>query len=83
MVCSTGTDATGHVILESVITCPACGVQRVEEMPERSCVIAYRCTACGETLRPAEGDCCVYCTYGSVPCPPLQGRGQATSVAGP
>jgi hypothetical protein len=23
-------------------------------------------------LRPAEGDCCVFCTYADVPCPPIQ-----------
>lgn len=70
------------VILHSLITCPACGGQRVAEMPAYSCVIAYQCPACGETLSPADGDCCVFCTYGSVPCPPLQGRGQGTSAAG-
>jgi hypothetical protein len=25
-------------------------------------------------LRPEAGDCCVYCTYGSVKCPPIQSR---------
>lgn len=60
------------LILDSLITCPACRHQKLERMPERSCVISYECTACGATLRPAEGDCCVFCTYGTVPCPPLQ-----------
>ncbi|WP_430623644.1 GDCCVxC domain-containing (seleno)protein [Marivirga lumbricoides] len=23
-------------------------------------------------LKPKEGDCCVYCSYGSAPCPPVQ-----------
>jgi hypothetical protein len=23
-------------------------------------------------LRPKPGDCCVFCSYGSVPCPPIQ-----------
>ena len=59
-------------ILTSIITCPHCGHERTEQMPERSCVIAYQCLGCGETLTPAEGDCCVYCTYGTVPCPPMQ-----------
>ncbi|MDY0329290.1 MAG: GDCCVxC domain-containing (seleno)protein [Thiomonas sp.] len=28
--------------------------------------------ACGAELRPLPGDCCVFCSYGSVPCPPVQ-----------
>lgn len=59
-------------ILVSVITCPHCGHQRTETMPECSCVIFYQCQGCGTMLQPAQGDCCVYCTYGSVPCPPIQ-----------
>lgn len=27
---------------------------------------------CGEQLRPRPGDCCVYCSYGSVHCPAVQ-----------
>lgn len=64
----------------SVITCPSCGHQRTETMPEYSCAIIYRCAGCGATLRPAEGDCCVYCTYGSVPCPAIQKIRQADTL---
>ena len=60
------------IISESVITCPACGLTKAEVMPETSCVITYRCTGCGAELWPAKGECCVYCTYGSVPCPAVQ-----------
>lgn len=60
------------VINVSIITCPVCGFAKAELMPARSCAIAYRCTACGIDLWPAEGDCCVYCTYGSVPCQAVQ-----------
>ena len=28
--------------------------------------------ACGTLLRPKSGDCCVFCSYGTVPCPPIQ-----------
>jgi hypothetical protein len=38
------------------------------------CLLAYTCPACGEVLRPAEEGCCIFCTYGSVPCPPIQAR---------
>ncbi len=60
------------VVNESIITCPACGFAKEEVMPERSCAITYRCPNCGAELWPAEGDCCVYCTYGSVPCQAIQ-----------
>ena len=56
----------------SVITCPLCGYQQAEMMPEDACQFFYRCAGCGETIRPQRGDCCVFCSYGSVPCPPVQ-----------
>jgi hypothetical protein len=37
-----------------------------------ACQFFYECTGCGARLRPKEGDCCVFCSYGSVPCPPIQ-----------
>ncbi|TFG66997.1 MAG: hypothetical protein E4H28_00055 [Gemmatimonadales bacterium] len=58
--------------LESTVTCPACGHQSVETMPVDACVHTYRCKACGQSLRPQAGDCCVFCSYGDVPCPPIQ-----------
>lgn len=60
------------IVTESVITCPECGFAATETMSTDSCEIVYRCRGCGATLRPAQGDCCVYCTYGTVPCPPIQ-----------
>ncbi|HME07828.1 MAG TPA: GDCCVxC domain-containing (seleno)protein, partial [Bryobacteraceae bacterium] len=35
----------------------------------------YDCTGCGTLLRPKPGDCCVFCSFGSVPCPPIQKAG--------
>jgi len=61
-----------EVILLSTITCPECGFVREETMPEDACVFFYTCTNCGTRLRPKPGDCCVFCSYGSVPCPPIQ-----------
>ncbi len=60
------------ILLESVITCPHCGFARQETMPTDSCQFLYRCTNCQMVLRPKPGDCCVFCSYGSVPCPPKQ-----------
>ncbi len=56
----------------SIITCPVCGFQRTENMPENACQFFYVCKNCGTKLKPKAGDCCVFCSYGSVPCPPVQ-----------
>jgi len=58
--------------LESTVTCPGCGFAAVETMPTDACRWFYACKGCGSTLRPTDGDCCVFCSYGSVPCPPIQ-----------
>ena len=58
--------------LDSTITCPKCGHQAIETMPTDACQFFYNCKGCNERLRPKPGDCCVFCSYGSVPCPPIQ-----------
>jgi len=58
--------------LVSVITCPHCGEAKHETMPTDACQWYYECTGCGRLLRPRAGDCCVYCSYGTVSCPPVQ-----------
>ena len=60
----------------SVITCPHCGYQKEETMPVDVCLVFYPCEQCGEVLRPLPGDCCVFCSFGSVPCPPVQRYGK-------
>lgn len=59
-------------LLESVIACPHCGYAKLEAMPTDACLIHYECTRCRAVLRPKPGDCCVFCSYGTVPCPPIQ-----------
>jgi hypothetical protein len=60
------------VVLESVLTCPLCGHVKSETMPVDACQYFYECENCKALLAPRPGDCCVFCSYGSVPCPPLQ-----------
>jgi hypothetical protein len=60
------------MILDSVITCPQCGTAKSEIMPTDACRFFYICSGCAARLRPKAGDCCVFCSYGSVPCPPVQ-----------
>ncbi len=61
-----------NVILESEITCPECGFKKRETMPADACQWFYECRHCHAMLKPKAGDCCVYCSYGTVPCPPQQ-----------
>ena len=60
------------VDLKSVVTCPHCRHQKEETMPTDACQYFYECEKCKTILKPKSGDCCVYCSYGSVPCPPIQ-----------
>jgi len=65
-------------ILMSEVTCPDCGHHKIESMPTDACIYFYECEECGTLLKPLAGDCCVFCSYGSVKCPPFQlgaGRG--------
>jgi len=59
-------------ILQSTLTCPHCGTRMVETMPQDSCVFFHECRGCGAMLQPGPGDCCVFCSHGDVPCPPIQ-----------
>ena len=66
-------DSHGKImILESVIKCPHCAASKAEAMPTDACQFFYECSGCKTLLRPKPGDCCVFCSYGSVPCPPVQ-----------
>ncbi len=58
--------------LFSELTCPECGHKKTEEMPTDACQFFYECVACKTLLKPNAGHCCVFCSFGSVKCPPIQ-----------
>lgn len=58
--------------LQSKLTCPLCGYQCIETMPTDACWYFYECHGCKALLKPKAGDCCVFCSFGSVKCPPIQ-----------
>lgn len=64
------------VVLQSTLTCPECGHARTEAMPTDACQWFYECEQCRAVLKPKLGDCCVFCSYGTVPCPPIQQQGK-------
>ena len=61
--------------LESKMKCPKCSFVKEVTMPIDACQIFYKCINCGAVLKPKQGDCCVFCSYGSVVCPPRQRGG--------
>ena len=65
---------TRKVVLESRLTCPQCGHAEVVTMPTDACIWVHECKGCNTLMRPRVGDCCVFCSYGSVPCPSVQER---------
>jgi hypothetical protein len=64
--------ASMTVELNSVLTCPGCSHKKTEVMPTDACTYFYECENCRKQLKPLEGDCCVYCSYGTVKCPSMQ-----------
>ena len=67
------------VSLESTVTCPQCGHVETETMPRNACQFFYECKRCGVLLKPLAGDCCIFCSYGTVRCPPVQTGGDCCS----
>lgn len=71
--CETCVSYNGKTVeLKSTLSCPKCGNKKDEIMPTDACTFFYECENCKTRLKPLEGDCCVYCSYGSVKCPPIQ-----------
>ena len=59
-------------VLRSTLTCPTCGHAKEQTMPTTACQWFYECERCKVLLRPKAGDCCVFCSYGTTRCPPMQ-----------
>ena len=74
--------AASVIMLESTLTCPECGQSQMETMATNACQWFYECGQCHAVLKPKSGDCCVYCSYGSVPCPPIQVSGKQSGCCG-
>jgi hypothetical protein len=72
-----GSEASRH----STLTCPLCGHRALEQMPADACQWLYDCKGCSALLRPKRGDCCVFCSYGTLPCPSIQRARQGASGA--
>jgi len=51
-------------------------------MATDACQFFYDCKGCGVRLKPKQGDCCVFCSFGTVPCPPMQTGGKGRPLLG-
>jgi len=73
---------TETIELNSTITCPECEHVSTEKMPTDACQFFWECPSCKSVVKPLAGDCCVYCSYGTVPCPPIQSGEKGSSCCG-
>lgn len=65
--------------LTSTITCSCCGHSETETMPLDACIYLYECVNCQNLMTPQSGDCCVFCSRGTHPCPTSQRESKAYS----
>lgn len=56
----------------TTLHCPTCGRDSEEVMPQDACLFFWTCPHCDTRHQPAKGDCCVFCSFGSRPCPSVE-----------
>ena len=64
--------STVHTTRDSALTCPVCNYEETFVMSDDACHFFHTCNRCGTLLKPVGEDCCVFCSYGTLPCPPKQ-----------
>jgi hypothetical protein len=60
------------IVTQAVLKYPECGFAEEVDMPADACQYFYQCRNCKVVLKPKVGDCCVFCSYGTIKCPPKQ-----------
>ncbi|TGV04901.1 hypothetical protein EM932_01720 [Flavivirga rizhaonensis] len=60
------------ILLETTISCPYCNHKMNIKMSETSIHFIHECNNCKKILRPLEGSCCIFCSYGNTTCPSSQ-----------
>lgn len=61
-----------QIVVAGKVTCPWCGFVEELDMPTNACHFLHECSGCKTVLSPKSGDCCIFCSFGDVPCPPKQ-----------
>lgn len=59
-------------IVQTIMKCPSCRTTETVTMDPKTPGDFFTCKECKQTHEPRLGDCCVYCSYGSVNCPAVQ-----------
>ena len=62
--------------IKSILTCVKCEHKKEETMPQYASQIEYKCNNCNSIIGVKQNQCCVYCIYGSTPCPSSQRTSQ-------
>jgi len=57
------------IVIKAHITCPGCGAEHVEVMPDDGYIRFWDCPTCKARWMPNKNDGCVFCSYADVPCP--------------
>ena len=57
---------------KSKLVCPHCSHEKTITMPSTFCQYFLECTNCKTVIKAKAGDCCVFCSYGDIKCPPIQ-----------
>ncbi|MCG8314340.1 MAG: hypothetical protein MI976_14120 [Pseudomonadales bacterium] len=70
-----------NLLRTSELICPECGYKETLTMPLDACQWFHECSGCQSLLSPKPGDCCVFCSFGSIPCPPIQLQGKGESLS--
>ena len=65
-------ESSFKIATQSEITCPNCAFKKMETMPTEVCLIKYICDSCKTISYSKDGDCCVFCSYGTHKCPSKQ-----------
>jgi hypothetical protein len=61
-----------NFVTNAHVTCPVCGYREELAIPADTCLFFHRCGNCNMLIKPAPGDCCVFCSYGDTICIPRQ-----------
>jgi hypothetical protein len=64
-----------NLLIISTITCAGCGSTLRCKMPLHASRTHFECPHCKAVFKTGEEECCIYCSYGSVPCPSAQLNG--------
>lgn len=63
---------TRSIQRSSTLRCPHCKANMHERMPTGHAVMVFHCLWCNRSVHCGPADHCVFCAFGSYPCPERQ-----------